>query len=57
MASGGNQSLALRADGTVWARGSNSFNQLGDDRCLGGWASPGPRCLVAGTWGRRSRVR
>jgi alpha-tubulin suppressor-like RCC1 family protein len=30
LASGGNHSLALRSDGTVWAWGSNSQGQLGD---------------------------
>src|SRR5205823_3209453 len=30
IAAGDNHNLALRADGTVWAWGNNSFGQLGD---------------------------
>ena len=30
IAGGGNYSLALRSDGTVWAWGDNTFGQLGD---------------------------
>ena len=30
LAGGGEHSLALKSDGTVWAWGSNSYDQLGD---------------------------
>jgi len=34
IAAGSNHSLALRADGTVWAWGNNSSGQLGDDSVM-----------------------
>lgn len=40
IAAGGNHSIALRRDGTVWTWGANGFGQLGDFATTAGIATP-----------------
>ncbi len=53
VAAGGYHCLALKADGTVWAWGDNSWSQLGDGTYLGSQHSP---VRVAGMEGPAARM-
>ena len=46
--SGGGHRLALKRDGTVWARGGNDYGQLGNGTTSGNWYESSPPVQVSG---------